>query len=251
MMRPTIVRQSVVLRAKARRFAHQFVRLHGYSRNEFDLLRDIERRIEALKTRSPAEIHSTAVHEAGHAVLGIALNLDFVVISIIPDVRTGTAGEVLCENDSTTADLHMVKRDAFFLRHAMICYAGAEAVRQLVPTDANPDAGASSDKEKAAKVIGHQIAGHAQSMEFLFSLAKRRCALLVAHYQPEIQALAVALEAKLILSGKVARKLLMRSLTKRSGRLMTFEADFTLHGRSGDEAFRSFLRRIKLSDRAH
>ena len=53
----------------------------------------------------------------------------------------------------------------------------------------------------------------------LFSLAKRRAALLVAHYQPEIQALARELEPKLILPGSAAREVFMRSLTKRRSSL--------------------------------
>ena len=131
----------------------------------------------------------------------------------------------------------------------MVYYAGAEAIRQLIPTD--PDAGTSSDQRKAADLIIEQIGGPADAIDFLFSLAKRRCALLVAHYQPEIQALTVELEARLILSGKVARKVFMRSLTKRSGRLMIFETDPTLHGLVGDEAYQSFLRRINLPGRLH
>lgn len=239
------------LRAKTKRLTHPFVRLHAYLRSEFDLLRDVERGLKALRTQPPAELHSTAIHEAGHAVLRIALGLDIVAVSIVPDFRKGTAGYVLFEKDTATAELHMVGREAFFLRHAMVYYAGAEATRQLIPTDPDPDAGAASDVRKAAKLIIDQIGGPAESIDFLFALAKRRCALLVAHYQPEIQALALALEAKLILSGKVARKVFMRSLTKRSGPLMVFETNPTLHGLLGDEAYQSFLRRINLPGRLH
>jgi hypothetical protein len=103
----------------------------------------------------------------------------------------------------------------------------------------------------AAELIIHKIGGNAEYVEFLFSLAKRRCALLVAHYQPEIQALAVALEEKHILAGWGARKLFRKSLAKRSGRLMTFQTDHTFHGLVGDVAFRAFLRKMKLPGQPH
>jgi len=44
----------------------------------------------------------------------------------------------------------------------------------------------------------------------------------VAHYRPEIRALARALEEKSVLGGKHAREVFMKSLAKRSGTLMTF-----------------------------
>jgi hypothetical protein len=133
----------------------------------------------------------------------------------------------------------------------MTFYTGEEAVRQLVPTDANPDAGASSDKRSGSHTYHPSDPGHAESKDFLLSLAKRRCALLVAHYQPEIQALARELEAKLILPGKDTQKVFVRSLKRRSGRLMTFKTDPLSNGVGGDAAFRSFLRGINIPGRPH
>jgi hypothetical protein len=133
----------------------------------------------------------------------------------------------------------------------MVCYAGAEAVRQLIPTHPNPDDGASTDKRNAAAFIRHHIGGDAESIGLLFSLAKRRCALLVDHYQPEIQALAGALETELILSAKDARSVFMTSLTGRAGRPLTFKSDPTLNPLASDEAFRVFLRKLNLPPRAN
>jgi hypothetical protein len=116
----------------------------------------------------------------------------------------------------------MVARDAFYLQQAMVSYAGAEAVRQLIPTDPNPDAGASIDERQAAKFIIDDIDPDMESPDLFFALAKRRCALLVAHYQPEILALARALEENRVLSGNYARKVFMQSLAKRSVKLMSF-----------------------------
>ena len=239
------------LRATAKRLAHPFVRLHAYLRSRFDGLLDFSRGLKALRTQPRAELHSTAIHEAGHAVLRIALGLDVVAVSIVPDLRKGTAGFVVYEEDTAAAELQVVGREAFILRHAMVYYAGAEATRQLIPTDPDPDAGANSDERKAAELIIDQIGGPAESTGFLFSLARRRCALLVAHHQPEIQALALALETNLILSGKAARRVFMRSLTKRSGRLMVFKADPALNELAADEAYQSFLRSMNLPGRLH
>jgi hypothetical protein len=242
------------LRVEARRLVHQFVRLRAYFRKKLDLLR---RSTKAIESRSPAETHRIAIHEAGHAVLQIALDLDCKMVSIYPVLSRGWEGfslsgglqpQVSGEKDAAIAERHMVARGTFYLRQAMVAYAGAEAVRQLIPTDPNPEAGASVDKRLAAEHILHDIEGCAESIDLLFSLAKRRCALLVTHHQPEIQALAGALKAKLILSGRAARKVFMRSLSQRSGRLMIFKTDPILHKLAGDEAFRAFLRRINLPD---
>ena len=239
------------LRAKTKQLAHQLVRLHNYLRSELGALRDSRRRINALKKRCQAQIHSTAIHEAGHAVLLLAFGLSVVAVSIIPDLRKQTAGFVACRKETPARGLDMAGRQAFFLRQAMSYYAGAEAVRQLIPTDPNPDAGADSDTRKAAELLIHEIGGNAEYVDFLFSLAKRRCALLVAHYQPEIQALAVALKEKRILSGWGARRVFRKSLTDRSGQLMTFQTDHTFHGLVGDVAFRAFLRKLNLPGRPH
>jgi len=239
------------LRARIKHLAHQLVRLRAYFRNELELRREFGVSVDALRTRSAAEINSTAVHEAGHAVSRLAFGLELVFVSIIPDPRDGTLGHVSCRKDAVGVDLNMVGRQAFFLQQAMGFYAGAEAVRQLIPTDPNPDAGATSDQRRAAELIIHEIGGNAEYVDFLFSLARRRCAMLVAHYQPEIKALAAALKENLILSGEVAREVFLKSLAKRSGKLMTFQTDHTFHGLIGDVAFRAFLRKMKLPGEPH
>jgi precorrin-6x reductase len=73
----------------------------------------------------------------------------------------------------------------------------------------------------------------------------------VDHYQPEIDALAGTLEAELILSAQTARRVFVRSLTKRAARLLSFASDPTLNGLAGDEAFRAFLRRLNVPTRAN
>jgi hypothetical protein len=234
------------VRAKAMRLARPIVGLHASVRKELNWMREVGR---MEKTRSPAERHSTAVHEAGHAALQIALDLDCGGVSIIsvPSLGKEVAGFSLIGSPETQGfggkddgrdELQTRARKWFYLRCAMVYYAGAEAVRQLIPTDPDPDAGASCDKARAAESIIQHLGGGTR----WFALAKRRCALLVAHYQPEIRALADALEAKLLLTGPAARRVFARSLTGRSGQLMTLETDSMLHALAGDEAFRAFLR---------
>jgi hypothetical protein len=231
------------LREKTKCLVRPFIRVHAYLRKEVELLWHIERCYRAAKTRSAAETRCTAIHEAGHAVVLIALGLVFSAVSIIPDVRDGTLGRVYLVQHDRTTDLHTLPREEVYLRYSMVYYAGAEAVRQLLPTHPNPDAGASTDNRLAANLIRSSAGGDAKSADLLFSLAKRRCALLVDHYKPEIQALAGALEAELILSAKAARKVFMRSLTRRAGRLLSFA--------SADEIFRAFLRRLNLPTKAN
>ena len=174
------------------------------------------------ENRAPAEAHRTAIHEAGHAALLVALGIGCSLVSIVPYLSKGWDGFCVPAGP-TAAELNvMVARDAYYLQRAMVSYAGAEAVRQLIPTDPNPDAGASTDERHAAEFIIDGIDPDTESPELFFALAKRRCALLVAHYQPEILALARALEENRMLSGKYTRRVFMKSLAKRSGTLMTF-----------------------------
>ena len=248
------------LGAKAKRLAHPFARLRAYFRKQLVRWREVSRSVKAAETRSRAEIHRIAIHEAGHAVLQIALDLDCKAVSICPIPREGIAGftvdgsseppPVLADKDkdAATAQRTIAERGAYYLRRAMVSYAGAEAVRQLIPADPDPDAGASADGRHATEHITQHIGSSNESTELLFSLAKRRCALLVTHHQAEIEALAGALEAKLILSGRAARKAFMRSLAERSGRLMTFKTDPFLNGVDDDVAFRAFLRRINFPE---
>ena len=172
------------LRTTAKRLAHPLVRLHVYCRKALAFVRDFRRDCKAARTRSAAETRSTAIHEAGHAAMLIALGLAFIGASIIPDVRAGTLGRVVWSQDQVTTGLRA--GEAAYLRYAMVYYAGAEAVRQLIPTHPDPDAGASADTRYAAELIRRHMGNDAVAMELL-AVAKRRCALLVEHYQPEIR----------------------------------------------------------------
>jgi hypothetical protein len=174
---------------------------------------------------------STAIHEAGHGALLIALGLGLKKLTILADHDSagacfdggawGRLARRLGDKDDETATLRMSAEEAFFLRRAITRYAGAEAIRQLMPEDPDPDAGADNDKRWAVFAIS-EITDDAQSIDLFSALAKRRCVLLVEHYRPEIAAIAGVLEVKKMLSGNAARKIFFSSLRKRKGSLMRF-----------------------------
>ena len=210
------------IRHAAKQLIDQLLRARARLRKERERRREFARGFKVAENRAPAEAHRTAIHEAGHAALLVALGIGCSLVSIVPYLSKGWDGFCVPAGP-TAAELNvMVARDAYCLQRAMVSYAGAEAVRQLIPTDPNPDAGASTDERHAAEFIIDGIDPDTESPELFFALAKRRCALLVAHYQPEILALARALEENRVLSGKYTRRVFMKSLAKRSGTLMTF-----------------------------
>lgn len=174
---------------------------------------------------TPTEIESTAVHEAGHAVLHIALGLGLKHVTIVPNYEEETAGasthggEFGGEEDEDT--LRLFAEDAFWLRHAMACYAGAEAVRQLRPNHPEPEAGAADDFHNAAIAI-NKITMDEASIDLYFKLAERRCTVLVEHYAPEIEALAAELVVRETLTGEEAREVFRKSLSARRAGLMNW-----------------------------
>jgi hypothetical protein len=174
---------------------------------------------------------STAIHEAGHGALLIALGLGLKKLTILADHDSagacfdggewGRLARRLDDKDDQTATLRMSVEEAFFLRRAITRYAGAEAIRQLMPEHPDPDAGADIDKRWAVFAIS-EITDDAQSIDLFSALAKRRCVLLVEHYRPEIAGIARVLEVKKMLSGNTAREIFFASLMKRKGSLMRF-----------------------------
>jgi ATP-dependent Zn protease len=175
----------------------------------------------------------TAIHEAGHCALLIAL---FGAggcrgATIVPDYKAGTSGHAINpgqgraaqtfgEKDDYVAQLHMLAREAFCLRRAIMYFAGAEAVRQLTRAR-DAEAGADDDRLNAASDL-ETLTTDVETLDLLVALAKRRCALLVEHYRPEIEAIAKVLLAKRTLNGRAIHKIFVTSLTKRRGMLVTF-----------------------------
>jgi ATP-dependent Zn protease len=164
------------------------------------------------------EREHTAVHEAGHAVLESVMGLGLRSVTIVPDFDDMSAGHALHsgespEQGSDAEALLMYAEEAFWLRHAVALYAGAEAVRQIRPQD-GADGGGESDRTSAAVAL-NKITDDTESLDLYFALAKRRCTLLVEFYRSEIEALAAALLARHTLSGTDVRKIVTASMRER------------------------------------
>jgi hypothetical protein len=145
-------------------------------------------------------------------------------VTIVPNYEAGEAGSAThggeWSEDEDVQTLRLFAEEAFWLRHAIALYAGAEAVRQLRP-DCDPDDGAESDKRQAVDAIA-SITDDPASADLYFALARRRCEILVKHYAPEIEALAAALLDRQRLTGDETRQVFFESLRGRQGNLWTW-----------------------------
>jgi hypothetical protein len=165
-----------------------------------------------------ADRNVTAIHEAGHAVLQVMLGLGPLRVAIVPDEAELEAcparrGGEFSDHGSDAEMLRAYAEEAFWLRHAMALYAGAEAVRQLRPL-VDGTCGAESDARVAVEAI-NRITDDPASCELLVALARRRCEILVDHYRPEIEAVAAALLDRDLLVGSEVDRLIRASLDAR------------------------------------
>ncbi len=177
------------------------------------------------------DIDATAIHEAGHAVLQVILQLGVRSVTIVPNSEAGILGvsatggdyggaaEKTGDKDDDTFNLRLYAEDAFLLRHAIADYAGVEAVQQLRPAYPSPGAGAEHDFRQADDRV-KTITGDDESIDLYLKLAKRRCVLLVEHYRLEIEAVAAGLLSAGTLSGETVQAMVFASLDARRGRLM-------------------------------
>ena len=185
--------------------------------------------IEAVTTK--AELKRTALHEAAHAVLHIVFGLGCQKVTIVPDYSDGTYGAATHggawgkqaagpgEQDDDTATLRMLAPEEFWLRHAVACYAGAEAVRRAGYPRWKE--GADSDYRGAIDVLS-RITSDNRSIDLLTVAAKRRCLLLVKYYWPEIQAVAERLVSARTIKGKTAHRIWLESITARRALIRTW-----------------------------
>jgi hypothetical protein len=146
-------------------------------------------------------------------------------VTIVPDNAKGTEGHARDGGEygrqtedgaiDVVANLRVWAEDAFLLRHAIAYYAGGEAEQRAAPSEWNDwKAGAESDRREAQDHI-NQITDDAESIDLLFKYAKRRCAVLVEHYWPEIQAVAEALLGSRTLLGEQVERIIEQSVTRR------------------------------------
>lgn len=165
----------------------------------------------------------TAHHEAGHAVLQFCLNLGCVQVTIVPDHEKGFAGVANhggeWPTDEDAEQLRTFAEEAFFLRHAIADYAGAEACRRAGYTDWR--LGADDDYRNAMDMV-NRITHDAESIRHLDAIARRRAVVLVEYYWPEIEAVATALLESKTLTGEDVSRIVRESLLARRGRLLSW-----------------------------
>jgi hypothetical protein len=181
-----------------------------------------------MATTKSQQDERTAYHEAGHAVLQWACNVGLKHVTIVPGEGTyghsidgGEWGEYddqghPVDKDAEDAEaLRMYAPEAFWIRMAMVRYAGAEAVRRLRPIS-RWRAGASSDYQQAVDAL-LMITEDEESVNALCRYAKRRARVLVEHYWPEIECLAKALRDRKSIEGDVAGKIILDCIDSRHG----------------------------------
>lgn len=177
------------------------------------------------------ERYRTAIHEAGHAVLQVALGIGCNGVTIVPSGEfagmSTDGGEYGCQaselgdDDDDVANLRLFAENEFHMRHAVADYAGMEAVLQWAPNRDDWHSGAAQDQANAANRISH-VTSDMELANLLELAARRRCKLLVAHYFPEITAVAEMLRDLGTLSGEMVRKTSFDSLTKRNEKFLTW-----------------------------
>ncbi len=157
-------------------------------------------------TPTPENLTRTAYHEAGHAVLQHALALGCKGVTIeLEGLSTDFS-----ETDDDVAALRSMAEDAFSIRHAETCYAGALATRRWNPLRDDWQDGAVSDYRTARAWINNATLGDEQSSIHLEAYTQRRAEILVEHHWPEIDALAQWLLESGTLTGDDVRRLVKR-----------------------------------------
>ncbi len=166
--------------------------------------------IEVRQPKRTAAIDKhTAIHEAGHSVLYDRLGLGCRSATINRNEAEGEEGHTEHGGEEQNDG---IAEEAFLLRHAIGCYAGEEAMRRAGVR--NPRVGAESDDYDAVSAV-NRITDDAKSIDLLYPLARRRCAILVKHYWPEIKAVAAALLSKRTLTGEEIHEMVTASARKR------------------------------------
>lgn len=160
------------------------------------------------------ELLLTAYHEAGHAVMALMLDLGPGDVTIKSDGQyAGIAlddGEFPRDEDAEA--LSIVAPEAFRMRHAVAYYAGAHATRRAGAV--NWRDGADQDYGGALQALD-DVSPDRETVEALVRLSERRAEILVGHYWPEIEALALALVERETVAGEEVRTIVAASLRSR------------------------------------
>lgn len=166
------------------------------------------------------ETERTAYHEAGHAVLACFLGIGLQRVTIVPDDDSFGAMIDGGEFGGDSERLRDAAPEAFWIRMAIVLYAGAEAVRRRAPRSRWKQ-GAANDYRWAGIAL-EKITDDADSLRSLQSYAMRRARLLVAHYWPEVELLACQLVMHTAMEGDAVRRAIVKSVQDRRAGLMSY-----------------------------
>lgn len=162
------------------------------------------------------ELRSTAIHEAGHAVIQFVLGLGQEGATIVPDEDTGLDGSATHGSMDYLDRMSFWNEQIFLFLQVIADYAGLEAQRQIFPQDDDEDR-AEDDYDSIHDRITTIANMDDEEVDLWYKLAKRRVFLMVKYYRPEIEAVSAALMDRRTLSGDEVRELIDKSLLSRGG----------------------------------
>jgi len=186
--------------------------------------------------RTPEEVLTTAIHEAGHAVVGRVLGLTCGKVTIGANYRTRTLGYGVIAEPWFTVDCWEQRGryrppEAAFRGRILAYMAGREAEEELL---GNSEGGDDDDQYQIALMLMDLYRGEDRQAKFEGRL-RRAARSLVRRHRPKIEALSRALIEQRTMSDKRVR--LAAGLPPRLRRLSRKEAYrrwCRMHGVSSD-----------------
>jgi len=147
-----------------------------------------------------------AIHEAGHAVIGLLLGSPLDVVTIEADVDEGSAGHAINEHGKPHVD---PGGDNWNLMvRAITAYAGCMATRRLGYDEDYIEAGAEDDYRNAAFACDSISGGDEDRCAELQESARETAHMMVEMCWGQIELLASALEENRTLSGAEVEEIL-------------------------------------------
>ncbi len=153
--------------------------------------------LETDMTEQPQEY--VAIHEAGHAVVGLLLGKPLDVVTIEPDVDAGNAGHAITDHGDPYADLG--GEDWNLMVRAISAYAGHMATIRLGCNEDCVEAGAENDYMEAAFACDSIAGPDEDYCAELQKSASETARMMVDMCWSQIRLLASALEEQRTIAG--------------------------------------------------
>lgn len=173
------------------------------------------------RTNSHREL-STAIHEAGHAVVAFFLRVRIKYVTIMPDKKRGTLGHVrqhpvrFARQGVFDDSLRGVDRAE---RYILVLFAGQIAQRKHAPRSRWRDGG-STDREKAMELFWRICSNDERARKLYLRLLWRKAECYVDAHWSAIQAVARELIARTTLTAEQSADVILRSAAKRTRSLL-------------------------------